>query len=207
LNIFQMDELIFQYFNGMAVTISILNPVMRFLSEKAEYLFYLGIVVYWFTRSRKNRQLFITALVSACVGFGVGQLFSYFFYRDRPFVQGTVNQLIEHSANASFPSDHAIGAFVIATAIYLFRKKDGIIWLVLGGLIALSRIWNGVHYPSDVVAGALIGVISAYMIYQIVHRWSAAHKWLNTSIDLFEKIEEKMIIRYKKTRQFMTRNK
>ncbi|WP_244562733.1 undecaprenyl-diphosphatase [Paenibacillus uliginis] len=182
----------------MAVTFSALNPFMRFLSEKAEYFFYLGIIVYWFTRIHKNRQMVVTTLLSACVGFGVGNILSHFFYRDRPFVHHTVNQLIEHSANASFPSNHSIGAFVIATGIWLFRKKDGVIWLVLAGLISFSRIWNGVHYPSDVIAGAFIGVISAFMIYQMVHRWSVSQKCLNASIDLYEKIERNIWKSYKK---------
>lgn len=198
MGISQTDDLVFQFINQMAVTFSALNPFMRFLSEKAEYFFYLGIIVYWFTRIHKNRQMVVTTLLSACVGFGVGNILSHFFYRDRPFVHHTVNQLIEHSANASFPSNHSIGAFVIATGIWLFRKKDGVIWLVLAGLISFSRIWNGVHYPSDVIAGAFIGVISAFMIYKMVHRWSVAHKCLNASIDLYEKIEENIWKSYKK---------
>jgi undecaprenyl-diphosphatase len=190
----------------MAVTFSALNPFMRFLSEQAEYLFYLGIIVYWFTRIHKNRQMVITTLLSACVGFGVGSILSHFFYRDRPFVHYTVNQLIEHSPNASFPSDHSIGAFVIATGIWLFRKKDGVIWLVLAGLISFSRIWNGVHYPSDVITGAFIGVISAFMINQMVHRWSVAHKCLNAGINLYEKIEKSIWISYKKDRSSKLKN-
>ncbi|WP_234405593.1 undecaprenyl-diphosphatase [Paenibacillus sp. IHBB 10380] len=206
MGISQTDDLVFQFINHMAVTFSTLNPFMRFLSEKAEYLFYLGIIVYWFTRIHKNRQMVITTLFSACVGFGLGSILSHFFYRDRPFVHDTVNQLIEHSANASFPSDHSIGAFVIATGIGLFHKKDGVIWLVLAGLISFSRIWNGVHYPSDVITGAFIGVISALMIYQMVHRWSVAYKCLNVGIDLYEKIEKKIWINYKKDRSSNLKN-
>lgn len=198
MGISQTDDLVFQFINQMAVTFSALNPFMRFLSEKAEYLFYMGIIVYWFTRIHKNRQMVITTLLSACVGFSVGSILSHFFYRDRPFVHHTVNQLVEHSANASFPSNHSIGAFVIATGIWLFRKKDGVIWLILAGLISFSRIWNGVHYPSDVITGAFIGVISAFMVYQMVHRWSVAHKCLNAGINLYEKIENNIWKSYKK---------
>ncbi|OAB44840.1 undecaprenyl-diphosphatase [Paenibacillus glacialis] len=183
---------LFQLINDLAVSFSVLNPFMRFLSEKAEYLFYLGIIVYWFTRIHINRKMVIITLYSACIGFGMGSILSHFFYRDRPFVYHTVNQLIEHAANASFPSDHSIGAFVIATGIWLFRKKDGIIWLVLAGLISFSRIWNGVHYPTDVLMGSFIGVVSAIMIYQIVNRWSVANKCVNAGLYYYEKIENKI---------------
>ncbi|OAB38306.1 undecaprenyl-diphosphatase [Paenibacillus macquariensis subsp. defensor] len=183
---------IFQVINDLAVSFSVLNPFMRFLSEKAEYLFYLGIIVYWFTRIHINRKMVIITLFSACIGFGMGSILSHFFYRDRPFVDHTVNQLIQHAANASFPSDHSIGAFVIATGIWLFRKKEGIIWLVLAGLVSFSRIWNGVHYPTDVLMGSFIGVVSAIMIYQIVNRWSVANKCVNAGLYYYEKIEYKI---------------
>lgn len=147
------DYQVFQYINHLAQIIPLFNPFMRFVSEDAEYLFYLGILIYWFTRNRGNRQMVAEALISACAAFGVGGILSQFFYRDRPFVHHSVIQLIQHPANASFPSDHALGAFVIATAIWLFRKRDGAAWLALGGLIALSRVWTGVHYPLDVIAG------------------------------------------------------
>lgn len=107
---------------------------MRFFAEDAEYLFYLGIIVYWFTRSRNNRQMVAEAILSTCAALGAGGIISNFYYRDRPFVHHTVIQLIQHPANASFPSDHATGAFVIATAIWLFRsaKINGFV-LVIGG--------------------------------------------------------------------------
>lgn len=80
----------------------------------------------------------------------------------------------------------------------MFRKKDGVIWLILAGLISFSRVWNGVHYPSDVITGAFIGVISAFMVYQMVYRWSVAHKCLNAGINLYEKIEKNIWKSYKK---------
>lgn len=198
MDISQMDYLVFQFINDGALTFPGLNSFMQFLSEKAEYLFYLGIIFYWFTRIHQNRQMVITALLSACVAFGIGSVLSHLFYRDRPFIQHTVNQLIEHSANASFPSDHSIGAFVIATAIWLFRKKDGIIWLILAAMVSFSRVWNGVHYPSDVITGALIAVISSIMIDQIILRWSVAHQCVNVGIDLYVKFEKKFGVSFKK---------
>ncbi|MEK4508595.1 MULTISPECIES: undecaprenyl-diphosphatase [Paenibacillus] len=198
MDISHVDYLVFQFINHGAVTFSALNPFMKLLSERAEYLFYLGIIVYWFTRIHRHREMAIIALLSACVGFSAGSMISHFFYRDRPFVQHAVNQLIEHAANASFPSDHSIGAFVIATSIWLFRKKDGAVWLVLAGLISFSRVWNGVHYPSDIMAGALLGVVSAFLMYQMFKRWSVLHQCVNTGIQLYEKIEDKIWERHKK---------
>ncbi|GIO45852.1 MULTISPECIES: undecaprenyl-diphosphatase [Paenibacillus] len=162
---------------------------MRFLSKDAEYLFYLAVVVYWFTRKRENRKMVVQALTSACLAFGIGTILSHLFYRDRPFVTYQVHQMIEHAANASFPSNHSIGSFVIAFSILLYRKKDGMIWMALAALIAFSRIWNGVHYPSDVLSGALIGIAVSMFVYQMFDRLAWPRKVLSLVIDLYEMVE------------------
>jgi len=178
----------FQWVNQCAASVSALNPIMRFLAQYAEYLFYLGILVYWFTRRSENRRMVAEALLAACVSLAVSGILGHFFYRDRPFVAHHVLQLIEHPANASFPSDHATGAFVIATAIWLFRRRAGKAWLALAACIAISRVWTGVHYPSDVLAGALLGTITAVVVHWCLKR----SKWLSVCIKLYEKIEMKV---------------
>jgi undecaprenyl-diphosphatase len=192
LSITQIDYQLFQFINNLASLLPLLNLFMRFLAEDAEYLFYIGVIIYWFTRSRSKRQMVSEAIFSACSALGVGGIISQFFYRDRPFVHHTVIQLIQHPANASFPSDHATGAFVIATAIWLFRKKEGTVWLILASFIALSRIWTGVHYPLDVIAGAMIGTTSAILVHRMFFRSALAQKFLNACMDMYEKIEQKI---------------
>lgn len=187
-----MDYQLFQSINHLAGVYTFLNPIMRFLSEDAAYLFYLAVIVYWFTRTHQNRSMVIEAIFSACIALGIGGIISTLFYRDRPFVTHHVIQLINHAANASFPSDHATGAFVIATSVWLFRRKDGLAWLIIAACIALSRVWTGVHYPSDVVAGALIGFISAVLVHRLFARWLLAKKCMNYGIGIYEKIEQKV---------------
>ncbi|MGX4585290.1 undecaprenyl-diphosphatase [Paenibacillus chitinolyticus] len=186
------DYTLFQNINQLAGMGTFLNSVMRFLAQDAEYLFYLGILFYWLTRSRRNRKMSILALVSACVGLGVSGIIGQVFYRDRPFVTHEVFQLIGHAPNASFPSDHATGAFVIAASIWLYRKKEGAVWLLLALGVAFSRVWTGVHYPGDVLAGALLGTVSATAVYLSVKRWDSVDKCLEAGIRVYEKLEERV---------------
>jgi undecaprenyl-diphosphatase len=188
----QWDYYVFQIINGFAETYSYLNLIMKLLSEDAEYLFYAAVIIYWFTRSYDNRRMVFEALFSAIVAMSVSSLIGLLYYRDRPFVTHQVLQMIKHAANGSFPSDHAIGAFVIATSIYLFRRKHGVVWLFLAAMIAFSRVWNGVHYPLDVIAGAAIGIISALLVYQLFNQSSFARKSLDHSIGIYEKWEQKV---------------
>ncbi|MBP1966605.1 undecaprenyl-diphosphatase [Paenibacillus aceris] len=188
----QVDYHWFQLINQLGTTLTALNPVMRLFASYAEYVFYLGIIVYWFTRQEVNRRMVGEAIIAACVALGFSGLLSHFFYRDRPFVTHQVIQLIAHPANASFPSDHAIGAFVIATSIWLYRRKDGRLWLALAACIAFSRIWTGVHYPSDVLAGAFIGMAAAVLVQQLFKRSSLALKWFMQVIQWYEAVESKI---------------
>jgi undecaprenyl-diphosphatase len=188
----QLDYQLFQVINQWAATVSWLNPLMRFLAQDAEYIFYLGVIVYWLVRTEMNRRMIVQALLSACIALGVGAALGHFFYRDRPFVAHAVLQLIKHAANASFPSDHATAAFAIATTIWLFRSKIGKAWLLLAACIALSRVWTGVHYPFDVAGGAILGFAVAVAVHRLCAGWALADKSLRNAIGLYERIEGKV---------------
>ncbi|KRE47496.1 undecaprenyl-diphosphatase [Paenibacillus sp. Soil724D2] len=188
----QLDYHWFQLINQLGDMIPALNPIMRLLASYAEYVFYIGIVIYWFTRHDLKRRMIAESLLSACVAVAFSGILAHFFYRDRPFVTHNVIQLIAHPANASFPSDHAIGAFVIATSIWIHRRKEGELWLVLAAGIAFSRIWTGIHYPSDVIGGAVIGIAAAVLIHQLFKRSLLALTWLNKCIHCYEAVESKI---------------
>ncbi|MCZ8512234.1 undecaprenyl-diphosphatase [Paenibacillus filicis] len=188
----QWDYWLFEWINRGGSTFAFLNPVMRFLAEDAEYIFYLGMLVYWFTRQQQLRRVVAEALVSACLALGISGVIGSFFYRDRPFVTHHVLQLIKHAANASFPSDHAIGGFVIATTIYFFRRSAGRLWLLLAALIAFSRVWTGVHYPSDVIAGAMIGALTAALVHLAFTHFKPADRALRGILAWYDSLEVKV---------------
>lgn len=193
----ELDYQWFQMINELGHTLSVLNPIMSLFASYAEYVFYIGIVIYWFTRHEIKRRMVAESLISACAALVCSGIIGHFFYRDRPFVTHTVLQLIAHPANASFPSDHAIGAFAIATSIWIFRRKDGMVWLALAACIAFSRVWTGVHYPSDVLAGAVIGIAASVAVHQLFTRFPIALKCLNQVINWYEVLECKIWIKQK----------
>lgn len=91
------------------------------------------------------------------------------FSRTRPYVavEG-LHRIIEEQIDFSFPSGHTACSFAAATVIFLMcPRKVGVPAMVLAVLISLSRLYVGVHFPSDVIGGALIGIGAALLALQI----------------------------------------
>ncbi|MDQ0199670.1 undecaprenyl-diphosphatase [Neobacillus ginsengisoli] len=187
------DYSLFQTINHLAVSDSFLNSFMEIIAQRAEYLFFAAIIFYWFYKKPTNRQMVVEAVLAACVAMLINMVIGLAFYRDRPFVAHHVHLLISHAKNASFPSDHATAAFVIATTIWMWRKRDGWLWLVLAAVVAFSRVWTGVHYPLDVIGGMFIGVTIAFVTHRFLTRLKFINRPLNYLIEQYEKAENKIM--------------
>lgn len=69
-----------------------------------------------------------------------------------------VRMLVDCGGGLSFPSSHAVNNFSAATVISSFYSKQKVYWFIFAGIVAFSRPYVGVHYPSDIIAGAFIGI-------------------------------------------------
>lgn len=85
-----------------------------------------------------------------------------------------INLLIEKQHDFSFPSGHTIATFEAATAIFLNHKKLGTVCLVLASIIAFSRLYLYIHYPTDVFTSIILGVALAVLANWIVGKGMAA---------------------------------
>lgn len=146
----------FGYFLILALFLPLLMVVL--VSGKSKLLNWSGRFL---LRMIDYRKMVILSLVSAVVArFGFVELIRYFYYNPRPFlVLQDVNQLISHETTSSFPSGHAAFYFALATGIYLYNKKAGIIYFIGALLIGLTRVIAGIHWPLDVLGGAGLGVL------------------------------------------------
>ena len=70
----------------------------------------------------------------------------------------------------SFPSGHTGSSFAAAFALYYYNKKEGILALILAALIGFSRMYLSVHYPTDVLAGFVLGGLSSLMATKIINK-------------------------------------
>lgn len=92
--------------------------------------------------------------------------------RPRPFIAQGVDILIKEPMGFSFPSGHTGSSFAAASVIYFYNKKIGLLALILTTLIAFSRMYLFVHYPSDIVGGLILGIISSRIAIKITNEIS-----------------------------------
>lgn len=123
------------------------------------FLIILGIVL---SLIKKTRRLGVGILTALLINFIINDLFiKNIIRRVRPFnsVAG-LNVLIKPPKSFSFPSGHTSSFFACTTVIFNSSKKYGTIFLLMSFMMGFSRMYVGVHYPSDVLAGMIIGIIS-----------------------------------------------
>ncbi|PDY44641.1 undecaprenyl-diphosphatase [Bacillus pseudomycoides] len=186
----QINIDVFRLINDLGKQYPSLNPIIVFFAEYMLYVLILGILIYWFTRTNKNRMMVIQGGIAFICAEIIGKIVGQFYSHYQPFaVLPNVNQLVEHEIDNSFPSDHTILFFSICVSFWLIRKKEGWLWLMLAFCVAISRIWVGVHYPIDVVTGALVGSISALFVYWIAPKLSLIKRLLG----LYERMEQHVI--------------
>ncbi|CAM3956172.1 undecaprenyl-diphosphatase [Bacillus sp. LS15-K4] len=180
----------FRAINDLGKQYPSLNSTMIFLAEYMVYFLGLIIIAYWFTQSRQNKMVIIQAMIAFITAEIIGKLAGKLHLNYQPFaVLPNVNKLVDHAVDNSFPSDHTILFFSICFSFWLVHKKARWLWLVLAFCVAISRIWVGVHYPFDVMTGALIGIISALFSYWLTPQITFIKQLLN----LYEKIEQHVL--------------
>jgi len=183
------DLATFRFINGLAGRSGWGDALGVFLAKYLILLLVGGLLTaaawhYWSDRRRPDRWHWpLTALraeLATVSAWGGNALIGWLWFRARPLdaVSG-VQALIDAPLTAkSFPSDHATIAFAVAFSVFFADRSWGWPFLALAALVSLGRVIVGVHYPSDVVAGCLLGFFWAALVRWIDGRWGGWHLWL-----------------------------
>jgi undecaprenyl-diphosphatase len=118
--------------------------------------------------TRRRPAVFLIVLVAYLAADLLASAGKEIVARHRPFE----TQLGPRSSTHSFPSGHAATSFACATVLSAYAPRYRVPFFALATLIALSRIYNGMHYPTDVLAGAVLGVLTALLLLARVRRRS-----------------------------------
>jgi membrane-associated phospholipid phosphatase len=170
-----VDTTLLQFLNETVRDHPLLGSVIAGFANWGVLAFGLAVCGLWLldqpSRSGVWRLAAATALASAALAMLVNQVVSHLWSRPRPYASHVdIVPLLSPSADPSFPSDHAAAAFGIAVGILLVHRRAGRLFLLWATLIAASRVLAGMHYPSDVIAGAAIGAVSAFAVVRLAGR-------------------------------------
>jgi undecaprenyl-diphosphatase len=164
---YELDVAVTRTINGWAERNGAVDLLMIWASAVGIQLMILAAAGLWRRRYDRlhTRHVLAVAGCSFLFGLSLNQLILLLVHRLRPYDGGITHLLIGQSTDFSFPSDHAAAAFAIAaTFVFGGTRSFALCFLAAALLVSLSRVYVGVHYASDVLGGALTGVIAAAVV-------------------------------------------
>ena len=136
-----------------------LDTVMPYISSLARHGEFWILVALILVCFKKTRKAGVAMGIAMAAGYLIGNMgMKNLFARTRPYDVTEVQLLVAKLHDFSFPSGHTLGSFEAATAMWFYHRKWGVAAFVLAALIGLSRLYLFVHYPTDVLAGAVLGI-------------------------------------------------
>lgn len=162
-----MDGIVTAWINRAAGSQPMLDGVAIILAGWGVQVLVLAVVLTWWApRSRsRSRHLAIVAGLAFLLGEALNQLVLQWVHRPRPYDAGLTHLIVPASTDWSFPSDHATAVAAIAAAFLIKgRRRLGTVFAVFGAMVALARVYVGIHYLGDILGGMATGVAAAVLV-------------------------------------------
>lgn len=166
------DLVWFYFFNNLVGKSLISDLVFLFLAQSLPYLMVLVFIVWGYASHKSWRERLILwstgAAAALAARFVVGSGLRLFYHRPRPFLAHQVQKLITESS-WSFPSGHALFFFALAIVVYLNNRKWGWVFFITSLIMGLARVAAGVHYPTDILGGIILGIGTGIGVYYLMN--------------------------------------
>ena len=152
----------------------------KFFAEYLTYSLPLVLLLTWFLGDIKTKKSAIRAFFAVILAWPIlASTIGYFVQRPRPFESGGVQELIFHRPTVSFPSDHAAALFAVAMSFYFSgEKKISYIMFVIAILTSFFRVTTAIHWPTDILGGLVIGLLSAWVIKLLDRYLDKVYNWI-----------------------------
>lgn len=138
---------------------------VRFISE---YLLYFLFFSTFCFLTRKDFKMVIKIVIGIVLAYGIRTIAGHLWFEPRPFMVNP--QLLLYptkETDSSFFSGHAIMAFAVAGSVFWRYRKFGTALFIMASMVSLGRVLAGLHYPHDVIAGALVGITISYLVERL----------------------------------------
>jgi undecaprenyl-diphosphatase len=174
-----IDIKLFLFINGFLGRSLVLDSVILFFAEYAVFVLVLIVALslikdYGRESKERFRANLIGLIATSATVMLVTELIHKAYYHPRPlFALGTPHILFETSN--SFPSTHTIFLFGLATAVYFYDRRLALILYIGGFLVGIARIAAGVHFPSDILGGIILGIFFGLIVEYMTRRFLPLH--------------------------------
>ncbi|MBI3337461.1 MAG: phosphatase PAP2 family protein [Candidatus Staskawiczbacteria bacterium] len=168
-----IDLYVFSLINGQALKWHWLDFTGFVIAKYSEYVLVIILILFLVINFKKYWRMVLEAIVAAFfTRLVLAEIIYLLWFRPRPFVTNSVNLLIDYNAKeSSFPSGHASFYFALSTIVYLYNKKIGTIFYIASLFIVLARVFVGIHWPSDILAGAISGILVGLALNKISKKY------------------------------------
>lgn len=129
-----------------------------------------GIATAWIGGHRGRRAGVATAVASLGTTYVVQELIKPYFRRKRPWVNREILVVGIKTTDTSFPSGHTASSFAAATALTAFYPKAAPLAFLMAGGVGASRVHLGHHFPSDVVVGSVLGMVTGALTAWVIKK-------------------------------------
>lgn len=159
-----LDSLIFYTANNLAGISTILDKLAIFFAQYSGYFLMAILLILLLRDFKKHKEMALVAFGSSLLARILVEVIRFLYPKNRPFVERTVNLLIQHPPTSAFPSGHASFYFALSVGVFLYNKKLGLLFILVSALMGMARVFSGLHWPSDILAGIVLGSLTAFFV-------------------------------------------
>src|SRR3989344_2774885 len=154
-----MNLYFLNFFHAFAGQSVFLDRLVIFGAEYLIYFLIAEVIIFLLLRRDHLFEKMVVIVGGAALAWGASQTINMLSPVARPFLDLPIQPLFVHGGMDSFPSGHSTFTFALATGLFFYNKWLGALFFFGALLVGLSRVVAGVHWPLDILGGALVGVL------------------------------------------------